>query len=77
MDLSECLNNQHATCFVIFLSTLSDGYDLVQNVRMSEVLQIPQGQEISFKHSIFAMTLLFSSSRTHAVVLTFFAKILS
>lgn len=79
-NLSECLNKQSAIYFVVFLSDgsphLKDGSDLVQNVRGFEVLKIPWGQEIFFQHSISSMTLLFSTSKTLAVVLACFAKIL-
>lgn len=48
-NLSRCLNNQSATCFVVSLSDgtprLKDGSDLAQNVRGFEVLKIPWGQE--------------------------------
>lgn len=77
-NLNGCLNNQSATCFVVSLSDrspyLKDGSDLVQNVRGFEVLKIPWGQE-TFQWSVSAMTFLFSTSKTHAVVLVCFAKI--
>lgn len=78
-NLSGCFNNQSATCFAVPLSDgsprLKDSSDLVLNVRFwSPKNSLRAGN--FFQCSISAMTLLFSTSKTHAVVLACFAKIL-